>query len=118
MSKRALTRRELIAGGMTLGAASLPAARVGTTSAGGGGGAASTGAVTLQNSIQGADPKAALEALVKAYPGGDGWPDGAPYRSIGVEPLLGAETNLDRAARDRLAYLDGGGQIAPGQKGG
>jgi hypothetical protein len=41
-----------------------------------------------------------------------GWPDGAPYRSIGVEPLLGAETNLDRAARERLAHLDGGGRMA------
>lgn len=40
-----------------------------------------------------------------------GWPDGAPYRSIGVEPLLGAETNRDRAAPDRLAHLDGTGRI-------
>jgi multiple sugar transport system substrate-binding protein len=83
MSERALTRRELIAGGMTLGAAGLLAACVGTTSGGGGGGAASTGAVTLQNSIQDADPKAALEALVKAYPGGDATMNSVATESVG-----------------------------------
>ncbi|MFI6424331.1 hypothetical protein [Promicromonospora sp. NPDC050880] len=41
-----------------------------------------------------------------------GWPEGSPYRSIGVEPLLGAETNLDRAGRDRSARLDGRGRLA------
>ncbi|MFC8799709.1 hypothetical protein ACFT1B_33655 [Streptomyces griseoincarnatus] len=41
-----------------------------------------------------------------------GWPKGAPYRSIGVEPLLGAESNLDRAGRDRLAHLDESGRQA------
>jgi hypothetical protein len=41
-----------------------------------------------------------------------GWPRGAPYRSIGVEPLLGAESHLDRAAPHRLAHLDGTGRIA------
>nr|BFF21244.1 hypothetical protein GCM10025730_47650 [Promicromonospora thailandica] len=40
-----------------------------------------------------------------------GWPDGAPYRSIGLEPLLGAETNRDRAGQDRVAHLDGGGRL-------
>ncbi|MFE7505366.1 hypothetical protein [Promicromonospora sp. NPDC057488] len=40
-----------------------------------------------------------------------GWPEGAPYRSIGVEPMLGAETNLDRAVPDRLAHLDGSGRM-------
>jgi hypothetical protein len=40
-----------------------------------------------------------------------GWPEGAPYRSIGVEPMLGAETNLDRATPDRLAHLDGRGRL-------
>lgn len=41
-----------------------------------------------------------------------GWPAGAPYRSIGVEPLLGAESNLDRAAPDQLAHLDESGRLA------
>lgn len=41
-----------------------------------------------------------------------GWPDAGPYRSIGVEPLLGAETNLDRAARARRAYLDATGRVS------
>ena len=40
-----------------------------------------------------------------------GWPKGAPYRSIGIEPLLGAESNLDRASRVQLAHLDGVGRI-------
>jgi hypothetical protein len=40
-----------------------------------------------------------------------GWPKGSPYRSIGVEPLLGAESNLDRASRDQLAHLDDAGRI-------
>ena len=40
-----------------------------------------------------------------------GWPKGAPYRSIGVEPLLGAESNLDRAAPDQLAHLDEAGRL-------
>ena len=40
-----------------------------------------------------------------------GWPDGAPYRSVGVEPLLGAETNRDRAAPDRLAHLNAAGRL-------
>jgi hypothetical protein len=40
-----------------------------------------------------------------------GWPKDAPYRSIGVEPLLGAESNLDRAAPDRLAHLDAAGRL-------
>jgi hypothetical protein len=40
-----------------------------------------------------------------------GWPKDAPYRSIGVEPLLGAESNLDRATPDRLAHLDDAGRI-------
>ncbi len=40
-----------------------------------------------------------------------GWPEDGPYRSIGVEPLLGAETNLDRAAPARLAHLDAAGRI-------
>lgn len=40
-----------------------------------------------------------------------GWPDGGPYRSVGVEPMLGAETNLDRAAPDRLARLDEDGRL-------
>jgi hypothetical protein len=40
-----------------------------------------------------------------------GWPKEAPHRSIGVEPLLGAESNLDRAAQDQVAHLDGGGRI-------
>ena len=41
-----------------------------------------------------------------------GWPKDAPYRSIGVEPLLGAESNLDRAAPDQLAHLDESGRLA------
>lgn len=41
-----------------------------------------------------------------------GWPDDGPYRSIGVEPMLGAETNLDRASPDRLAHLDERGRLA------
>lgn len=41
-----------------------------------------------------------------------GWPKGAPYRSIGIEPLLGAESNLDRAGRDQVAHLDEGGRMA------
>lgn len=41
-----------------------------------------------------------------------GWPDGAPYRSVGIEPLLGAETNLDRAAPDRLAHLNEQGRLS------
>lgn len=41
-----------------------------------------------------------------------GWPKGAPYRSIGVEPLLGAESNLDRAAPDQVAHLDESGRLA------
>ncbi|WP_369374755.1 hypothetical protein AB1046_09775 [Promicromonospora sp. Populi] len=40
-----------------------------------------------------------------------GWPMGAPYRSIGVEPLLGAESNLDRAAPEQLAHLDEAGRL-------
>ncbi|MFI2366525.1 hypothetical protein [Promicromonospora sp. NPDC019610] len=40
-----------------------------------------------------------------------GWPDDGPYRSVGVEPMLGAETNLDRATPDRLAHLDGRGRL-------
>jgi hypothetical protein len=39
-----------------------------------------------------------------------GWPEATPYRSIGVEPMLGAETNLDRATPDRLARLDQAGR--------
>jgi hypothetical protein len=41
-----------------------------------------------------------------------GWPAGAPYRSIGIEPLLGAESHLDRAAPHQLAHLDDAGRIA------
>jgi len=40
-----------------------------------------------------------------------GWPDDGPYRSVGVEPLLGAETDLDRAAPDRLARLGPDGRL-------
>lgn len=87
-----LTRRQLLAGGMTLGAASLLAACVGTTSGGGGGGGASTGVVTLQNSIQDADPKAALEALVKAYPGGD-----VTMNSVATEQFRAQLTNYLRS---------------------
>lgn len=90
-----LTRRQLLAGGMTLGAASLLAACVGTTpggNGGGGGGGASTGVVTLQNSIQDADPKAALEALVKAYPGGD-----VTMNSVATEQFRAQLTNYLRS---------------------
>lgn len=88
-----LTRRQLLAGGMTLGAASLLAACVGTTpGGGGGGGGASTGVVTLQNSIQDADPKAALEALVKAYPGGD-----VTMNSVATEQFRAQLTNYLRS---------------------
>jgi hypothetical protein len=41
-----------------------------------------------------------------------GWPAGAPYRSIGIEPLLGAESNLDRARPDQVAHLDDAGRMA------
>ena len=95
MSKRTITRRELMAGGMTLGAASLLAACVGTTSpggGGGGGGGASTGAVTLQNSIQDVDPKAALEALVEAFPGGD-----VTMNSVATEQFRAQLTNYLRS---------------------
>lgn len=87
-----LTRRELIAGGMTLGAASLLAACVGTTSGGGGGGGAGTGTLTLQNSIQDADPKAALEALVRAYPGGE-----VTLNSVATEQFRAQLTNYLRS---------------------
>lgn len=40
-----------------------------------------------------------------------GWPKDAPYRSIGIEPLLGAESNLDRATPEQLAHLDDAGRI-------
>lgn len=92
MSKRTITRRELLAGGMTLGAASLLAACVGTTSGGGGGGGASTGAITLQNSIQDADPKAALEALVKAFPDGE-----VTLNSVATEQFRAQLTNYLRS---------------------
>ncbi|PUB27064.1 carbohydrate ABC transporter substrate-binding protein (CUT1 family) [Promicromonospora sp. AC04] len=92
ISERALTRRELIAGGMTLGAASLLAACVGTTTGGGGGGAATTGAVTLQNSVQDAEPKAALEALVKAYQG-----DEVTLNSVATEQFRAQLTNYLRS---------------------
>ncbi|WP_165362883.1 ABC transporter substrate-binding protein [Promicromonospora panici] len=92
ISRPGLTRRELLAGGVTLGAAGLLAACVGTTSGGGGGGGASTGAVTLQNSIQEADPKAALEALVKAYPGGD-----VTMNSVATEQFRAQLTNYLRS---------------------
>ncbi|GGM17468.1 ABC transporter substrate-binding protein [Promicromonospora citrea] len=93
MSETTLTRRQLLAGGMTLGAAGLLAACVGTTSGGGGGGgSAGTGAVTLQNSIQDADPKAALEALVKAYQGGD-----VTLNSVATEQFRAQLTNYLRS---------------------
>jgi len=94
MSKGTITRRELLAGGMTLGAASLLAACVGTTSGGtgGGGGGTSSGLITLQNSIQDADPKAALEALVKAYPGGD-----VTMNSVATEQFRAQLTNYLRS---------------------
>ena len=41
-----------------------------------------------------------------------GWPDRAPYRSVGVEPLLGAATDRARADPDRLARCDGGAGLA------
>ncbi|RCK70180.1 hypothetical protein DT076_05750 [Desertihabitans brevis] len=40
-----------------------------------------------------------------------GWPDGAPYRSIGVEPLLGAATDVDTAEPDQLARPDVDGRL-------
>ncbi len=40
-----------------------------------------------------------------------GWPDGSPYRSFGIEPLLGAATDLDRAAPGELARLDADGRL-------
>ncbi|WP_225998226.1 ABC transporter substrate-binding protein [Myceligenerans pegani] len=92
MSKRTITRRELLAGGMTVGAASLLAACVGTTSGGGGGGGASAGTVTLQNSIQDADPKAALEALVEAYQGAD-----VTLNSVATEQFRAQLTNYLRS---------------------
>ncbi|MFD7308710.1 ABC transporter substrate-binding protein [Promicromonospora sp. NPDC059942] len=92
MSKLTITRRELLAGGMTLGAASLLAACVGTTSGGGGGGGATTGAITLQNSIQDADPKAALEALVKAFPDGE-----VTLNSVATEQFRAQLTNYLRS---------------------
>jgi multiple sugar transport system substrate-binding protein len=91
MSQRTITRRELMAGGMTLGAASLLAACVGTTSGGGGGGAGA-GTVTLQNSVQDAEPKAALEALVEAYQGGD-----VTLNSVATEQFRAQLTNYLRS---------------------
>ncbi|SDD26661.1 hypothetical protein [Auraticoccus monumenti] len=38
-----------------------------------------------------------------------GWPTGAPYRSIGVEPLLGAATDVDTAQPGQLARADDSG---------
>lgn len=58
----------------------------------------------------GADAGAPVSLVVWRNLGG--WPDGAPYRSVGIEPLLGAETNLDRATPDRVARLDGSGRLA------
>ncbi|MVA75114.1 hypothetical protein GC722_03585 [Auraticoccus sp. F435] len=40
-----------------------------------------------------------------------GWPAGAPYRSIGVEPLLGAATDVDTARADQLARTDDTGRL-------
>ncbi|MBE1878566.1 extracellular solute-binding protein [Myceligenerans sp. TRM 65318] len=77
---------------MTVGAASLLAACVGTTSGGGGGGGASAGTVTLQNSIQDADPKAALEALVEAYQGAD-----VTLNSVATEQFRAQLTNYLRS---------------------
>lgn len=39
-----------------------------------------------------------------------GWPAEAPYRSIGVEPLLGASTNVDAAEPGQLAHADASGR--------
>ena len=41
-----------------------------------------------------------------------GWPASDPYRSIGVEPLLGAATDVDGARPEQLARPDAVGRLA------
>lgn len=40
-----------------------------------------------------------------------GWPAAAPYRSIGVQPLLGAATDIDAAEPEELARPDAAGRL-------
>jgi hypothetical protein len=40
-----------------------------------------------------------------------GWPAPDPYRSIGVEPMLGAVFNADRAGADDLAVVPASGKV-------
>jgi hypothetical protein len=40
-----------------------------------------------------------------------GWPDGAPYRSIGIEPMVGTAATLDDPAPGRPATLDADGVL-------
>lgn len=40
-----------------------------------------------------------------------GWPDGAPYRSIGVEPMLGAVFDLAEAGPDDAATVPSCGEL-------
>ena len=41
-----------------------------------------------------------------------GWPAGSPYRSIGVEPMVGRTAELGRAAPDEAVRLDASGHFA------
>ncbi|WP_432519899.1 hypothetical protein [Kineococcus sp. SYSU DK006] len=40
-----------------------------------------------------------------------GWPQAAPYRSVGVEPLLGATADLATAGAGETGVLDAGGRL-------
>ncbi len=40
-----------------------------------------------------------------------GWPSGRPYRSIGVEPMVGRAADLATAAPDEVARVDGSGSF-------
>ncbi|WP_201308948.1 ABC transporter substrate-binding protein [Puerhibacterium puerhi] len=100
-----VTRRQLLLGGATLGAAGLLSACVGSPRQQGGSGASGgTGTVTLQSSIQDADPKAALEALVAGYTGAK-----VTLNSVATEQFRAQLTNYLRSSNppDVLTWYAG-----------
>ncbi len=99
MTQSTISRRSLLMGGGAVGLAGLLTGCVGggggggdATSGGGGGGGGADGPVVFQNSIQDADPKAALEALVEAYDGD------VTMNSVATEQFRAQLTNYLRSS--------------------
>ncbi len=71
--------------------------------------AVTDGADTLSLSLSGKAPSGPISFALWRNLGG--WPQPEPYRSIGVEPMLGRAFDIDRAGPSDVARLDAEGRL-------